>query len=133
MEKRKMDMLSYCVSQAKKSGMNYGEYMAATTEKERKKAYQNYICGIEDVEQKKINRRREVEALRRNCEPGFNERLNQKMRERHIETMELAARTGINDGSIRRYKHGQQIPKYENLEPLSKALGVTIEWLLTGA
>lgn len=49
-----------------------------------------------------------------------------------ITQKELARRTGIAETNISAYKTGDRYPKTETLVTLCSALGVSIDWLITG-
>lgn len=59
----------------------------------------------------------------------FDERLRHIMLERHITQRGLAAAMGVQYPTISMYCTGKCKPGYEALIRLSKALGVTTDWL----
>ncbi len=58
--------------------------------------------------------------------------LREAMQSRNITQSDLATKAGVSQGAISRYMNGKASPKAEELHRLSTALGVTMEWLLTG-
>lgn len=63
---------------------------------------------------------------------NFSLRLQSASRKLGIEQKELARRTGITAAAINNYWTKERVPKSEELFKICKALGVTMEWLLTG-
>lgn len=51
---------------------------------------------------------------------------------RNFTQADLAARADVSQGTLSRYLNGKASPKAEELLRISKALGVSMEWLLTG-
>lgn len=60
----------------------------------------------------------------------FAERLNQALEIRKMPARELANRTGISETSISKYRKGIGMPARGRIINLSKALGVSVGWLL---
>ena len=60
----------------------------------------------------------------------FQERLIEAMRKRDMSAAELARVTGLTEGAISQYKKGNYKAKQDTLEKLSKALNVSIPWLM---
>ncbi len=63
-------------------------------------------------------------------EATFSARFTEALNIRDIKPAELARRTGINESVISQYRSGKYIPKQKRLEVLSKALNVSIPWLM---
>ena len=62
----------------------------------------------------------------------FAERFCQALEIRHISAAELSRKTGINEGTISQYKKGLYEPKQKRTEAISKALNVSVAWLMGG-
>lgn len=54
------------------------------------------------------------------------------MQDQKVTQAELAQRARVSQGAISRYLNRKAAPKAEELYRISMALGVTMEWLLTG-
>jgi len=63
----------------------------------------------------------------------FSERLRQLIDSKGVRIAHLARESGVNDGTIRGYARGRREPTAENASKLASALGVTTDYLLTGA
>lgn len=61
----------------------------------------------------------------------FVARINDRMAALGLNGVDLAAKAGMTPTAISRYRQGR-IPAAEELLALANALGVTMEWLLTG-
>lgn len=62
----------------------------------------------------------------------INDRISARRRARKISQDELAKRIGITRVSISKWESGLNQPKGRYLNDLAAALGVTVDWLLTG-
>lgn len=63
----------------------------------------------------------------------IKDRICQVMDEKGIKTIrELAKRSDLGEEAVRKYVNGISIPNSPALHALAKALGVSMEWLLTG-
>lgn len=62
----------------------------------------------------------------------FCDRLESLLKSRGISAEELARLSGLNATSVSRYRSGAREPTASGLLALAGALGVTMEWLLTG-
>lgn len=60
----------------------------------------------------------------------FGERLKEALEKRNLSAAELSRRTGISEGMISQYKSGAYVAKQKKLEIFSKALNVSIPWLM---
>lgn len=60
----------------------------------------------------------------------FGERLKEALDKRNLSAAELSRRTGISEGMISQYKSGAYVAKQKKLELFSKALNVSIPWLM---
>lgn len=60
----------------------------------------------------------------------FAQRLTQALEIRNITAAELSRRLGLNEGTISNYKKGVYEPKQRRLDSISKALDVSIPWLM---
>jgi transcriptional regulator with XRE-family HTH domain len=58
--------------------------------------------------------------------------LKRAMQDLQVTQAELAARADVSQGAVSRYLNGKASPKAEELLRIAGALGVTMEWLLTG-
>lgn len=65
-----------------------------------------------------------------NTSGKFCLRLLETMARRSLNQKELADLTDLSQGAVSKYLRGQALPKSLELYKLSKALGVTMEWLL---
>lgn len=64
---------------------------------------------------------------------GFKENLRQEMEFRDIKPKELSDLTGLSVNTIRNYINGHNaLPSVETGVLIAKALGVTVEYLVTG-
>lgn len=61
---------------------------------------------------------------------SFAKRLCQALELRNISAAELSRTLGVNEGTISNYKKGTYEPKQRRLEAISKALNVSIPWLM---
>ena len=61
----------------------------------------------------------------------FFDRLDNRMKAAGLNGADLAVKAGVTPTAISRYRQGR-IPAAEELLRLAQALGVTMEWLLTG-
>lgn len=57
-------------------------------------------------------------------------RLARALAEKELRPIDLAARSGIDKGSISHYLQGDNAPSGRNMAKLASALGVTVDWLL---
>ena len=62
----------------------------------------------------------------------IEQRIVAKLKELHVTQVELAAKTDLSKTAINNYCKGKQEPNTQALYKLSVALGVSMEWLLTG-
>lgn len=60
----------------------------------------------------------------------FGERLKEALYIRNMSAAELSRKTGISEGMISQYKSGAYVAKQRKLELFSKALDVSIPWLM---
>lgn len=60
------------------------------------------------------------------------ERIKNARKNRGWTQKQLEEKTGINEANIRKYESGRQNPKFETIEKIAKALGVSV-WGLRGA
>lgn len=60
----------------------------------------------------------------------FAQRLTQALEMRNMTAAELSRRLGLNEGTISNYKKGVYEPKQRRLDGISKALDVSIPWLM---
>lgn len=63
---------------------------------------------------------------------NFSARLSRQMDSAGIDRRALSERTGCGHSAIAKWLKGSLTPKSEQLLGISRALGVTMEWLLTG-
>jgi len=64
---------------------------------------------------------------------NFCERLEGLLKSKGISAEDLARMSGLNATSVSRYRSGAREPTASGLLALAVALGVTMEWLLTGS
>lgn len=57
-------------------------------------------------------------------------RLARALADKELRPIDLAARSGIDKGSISHYLQGDNVPSGRNMAKLASALGVTVDWLL---
>lgn len=62
----------------------------------------------------------------------IGERIREKRLELHLTQKELGSMANIAAPNLRKYELGKQNPKYETLEKIASALGVTAYYLQTG-
>ena len=62
----------------------------------------------------------------------IEQRIVAKLKELHVTQVELAAKTDLSKTAINNYCKGKLEPNTQALYKLSVALGVSMEWLLTG-
>lgn len=67
--------------------------------------------------------------VRMNNELSFDEKLKASMEKSHMRASELVRKSGISNASISKYLSGEQLPRKDAIEKLSKALNVDAEWL----
>ena len=60
----------------------------------------------------------------------FKNRLNEALTIRQMSAAELSRRSGIDEGTLSNYKKGKYEPKQRKLEAISRALDVSIAWLM---
>ncbi len=60
----------------------------------------------------------------------FAERLEHALQNRGVKPAELSRKTGIPEGTISQYRKGAYVPKQNKLDKISKALNVSIDWLM---
>lgn len=63
---------------------------------------------------------------------AFGQRVKQLRKQKHWQQKQLAAKVDIRYQLLNKYESGQHIPPADTLIRLSEALGVTIDYLLTG-
>ena len=63
---------------------------------------------------------------------SFGPRLSGLLKKRGIKQVELSSDTGLSKNTINYYISGKNFPDTESLYKISKALNVSMEWLLTG-
>lgn len=63
---------------------------------------------------------------------GFNYRLKSARQKAGITQLQLAKATGSAQTTVSKYEHGEQVPTVDTLEKLASALGVSLDWLITG-
>ena len=59
----------------------------------------------------------------------IRERLEEILKQKGLSIRDLGTLTGINYSTIARYIRGERSPKFEQVQALAKALGVSPEWL----
>lgn len=65
--------------------------------------------------------------------PAIGERIKQARLKRHLKVSDLRGRLGLeSDQAIYKWQRGECLPAIENLYVLSKMLGVTMEYLVSG-
>lgn len=64
--------------------------------------------------------------------PEFRERLERTIKEKGFNESRLAKKTGISPSTIANYRNGITKPDRIKLKTLCEALGVSVEWMLTG-
>jgi len=57
-------------------------------------------------------------------------RLNAALNAKHLKQVDVARKTGISKGTIAHYFAGDYAPKYDKLEKIAAALGVSPDWLM---
>lgn len=60
----------------------------------------------------------------------FSERLCEALQLKNMSAAELSRKIGVHEGTISNYKKGVYEPKQRRLEKISKALNVSIPWLM---
>lgn len=60
----------------------------------------------------------------------FAERLCEALTTRRISAAELSRKINVDEGTISNYKKGKYVPKQPRLDKISKALNVSIPWLM---
>lgn len=63
---------------------------------------------------------------------GIDKRISERLKHLQIKQADLCRETNISNNAISNYVSGNRIPDTLSTYKLSKALGVTMEWLLTG-
>src|SRR5579859_4720284 len=66
----------------------------------------------------------------KNLMTGFGKKLKQARQHLGLTGAELAAKLGVERTSIPQYENGHSFPSIPVLMKLSRALGVTVDWLL---
>lgn len=62
----------------------------------------------------------------------LHERIQQKLNEKHLKQADIARATGKSTAAVTKWLRGENTPKADALKDISKLLGVSDEWLLTG-
>lgn len=62
----------------------------------------------------------------------LHERIQQKLNEKHLKQADIARATGKSTAAVTKWLRGENIPKADALKDISRLLGVSDEWLLTG-
>lgn len=62
----------------------------------------------------------------------LHERIQQKLNEKNLKQADIARATGKSTAAVTKWLRGENIPKADALKDISKLLGVSDEWLLTG-
>lgn len=62
----------------------------------------------------------------------FSARLQEAAQEKNLDQVTLARVTGITGAAINNYWNKGRVPKSEELHRIAKAIGTSMEWLLTG-
>lgn len=62
----------------------------------------------------------------------LHERIQQKLNEKNLKQADIARATGKSTAAVTKWLRGENIPKADALKDISRLLGVSDEWLLTG-
>lgn len=129
----RLDRVSWTAAQARARGMEYGEYVAVTTEKERDAGFREYRDSWKNPGESETTRYNRISKVARANPSAYVARMRQAMNAAGITSLDvLAATAGVSSRQMENYHAHGQVPNPENLKKICAALGVTDEWLLAG-